>query len=1148
MAVKNVVFKITADTLQINKQLDVIKRKVNAIEKAARDAATAVGNIGKKSTTVKITANVSQLNNALTQANNNINRTTSNLSKLNTQTNSLGNSIKGAALAFAGFQVGSQLLEFGKAAVEGAVQFERLNVSLTTFLGSREKAQQLIQEIEEFAVATPFTSTEIQSSAKILLAYGVEAENLVDTLRQLGDVSSAGNASLENLALAFGQVASKGKLQGEEIRQLVNAGFNPLQEIAELTGESMATLAQKVEKGEISFALVQEAFRRATSEGGRFFKLTEQLSQSLGGRISTLVDKFEIFRREIGQLLAPAVSSAVEGLIKFFDSVKDLPNAIERNKTSIALFTGGLVLLIGYLTRATQAKIIDSVYWGIYGLRVNFAALRLKVLSASARQASIAQKALAVSTTIATSAFNGLKAAFLSNPFGIIAFAVTELIFLFSDFGDEVENSREELIKFANSGQSIVDSQKQIRVSTKQSAEEINKLFDALINNINSEEKRSKILDDINKKFGINIDLSGKEKDALEKVIAARDRLLKITAAQIKQTETQKNIDAEIKTLDDLDTEIKKVFNSREKLKKQIEDERKKPTAKDGSAFLSAKELGTETEAFILSLQSQLKALEEELPRLFESRGIVTKRIDILKNQAADAYAEYIAAISDGNDKASESFKKFLEKLREFQNELDKLDLLIKKRKIEIRVVTNLEEEIQKIKDLADVDKELLQLELDNEKLKIEAADFTEKQKAALKTAATQEFNKKVILLEIDTQEEISDITEKYAERNEEARLDIIETNIDRRLLLEDEYFDELKRKSDKISEEIENAKTKAALRGIPDRIKQNLNATLQVLNAQEALEQEKAIDRRNALLRDNTKTPEEQAAILAKSFTELEGIRIEYDGKRRDAQDLFLELFKQYNDKQVEIERLKKEAIEKLWQDLADNIFKLLNEILNIQIANSERAINNQRSRIDQAKDIAEQGNAELLQLEEERLNKLIKQREKFVRQQQALALIQLTAESTLAIAKAAAQGGVLAPLTIASTLIALAAGFAQAKAQAAQAVQGFATGGYTGDGSKYETAGVVHKGEFVFNKETTSRHRKFFEDIHKGRDPYLSAGMGQQIVVLNNYGVEERLSRIEKAITSQDRMSLTIDESGIHGLVSHYQWKNNRIRNKTR
>jgi len=1104
MAVKNVVFKITADTLQINKQLDVIKRKVNAIEKAARDAATAVGNIGKKSTTVKITANVSQLNNALTQANNNINRTTSNLSKLNTQTNSLGNSIKGAALAFAGFQVGSQLLEFGKAAVEGAVQFERLNVSLTTFLGSREKAQQLIQEIEEFAVATPFTSTEIQSSAKILLAYGVEAENLVDTLRQLGDVSSAGNASLENLALAFGQVASKGKLQGEEIRQLVNAGFNPLQEIAELTGESMATLAQKVEKGEISFALVQEAFRRATSEGGRFFKLTEQLSQSLGGRISTLVDKFEIFRREIGQLLAPAVSSAVEGLIKFFDSVKDLPNAIERNKTSIALFTGGLVLLIGYLTRATQAKIIDSVYWGIYGLRVNFAALRLKVLSASARQASIAQKALAVSTTIATSAFNGLKAAFLSNPFGIIAFAVTELIFLFSDFGDEVENSREELIKFANSGQSIVDSQKQIRVSTKQSAEEINKLFDALINNINSEEKRSKILDDINKKFGINIDLSGKEKDALEKVIAARDRLLKITAAQIKQTETQKNIDAEIKTLDDLDTEIKKVFNSREKLKKQIEDERKKPTAKDGSPFLSAKELGTETEAFILSLQSQLKALEEELPRLFESRGIVTKRIDILKNQAADAYAEYIAAISDGNDKASESFKKFLEKLREFQNELDKLDLLIKKRKIEIRVVTNLEEEIQKIKDLADVDKELLQLELDNEKLKIEAADFTEKQKAALKTAATQEFNKKVILLEIDTQEEISDITEKYAERNEEARLDIIETNIDRRLLLEDEYFDELKRKSDKISEEIENAKTKAALRGIPDRIKQNLNATLQVLNAQEALEQEKAIDR--------------------------------------------LELFKQYNDKQVEIERLKKEAIEKLWQDLADNIFKLLNEILNIQIANSERAINNQRSRIDQAKDIAEQGNAELLQLEEERLNKLIKQREKFVRQQQALALIQLTAESTLAIAKAAAQGGALAPFTIASTLIALAAGFAQAKAQAAQAVQGFATGGYTGDGSKYETAGVVHKGEFVFNKETTSRHRKFFEDIHKGRDPYLSAGMGQQIVVLNNYGVEERLSRIEKAITSQDRMSLTIDESGIHGLVSHYQWKNNRIRNKTR
>lgn len=1147
MAVKNVVFKITADTLQINKQLDVIKRKVNAIEKAARDAATAVGNIGKKSTTVRITANVSQLNNALTQANNNINRTTSNLSKLNTQTNSLGNSIKGAALAFAGFQVGNQLLEFGKAAIDGAVQFERLNVSLTTFLGSREKAQQLIQEIEDFAVQTPFTSTEIQSSAKILLAYGVEAQNLVDTLRQLGDVSSAGNASLENLALAFGQVASKGKLQGEEIRQLVNAGFNPLQEIAEITGESMASLAQKVEKGEISFALVQEAFRKATSEGGRFFQLTDKLSQSLGGRISTLVDKFEIFRREVGQLLAPAVSSAVEGLIKFFDSVKDLPNAIERNKGSLALFTGALVLLIGYLTRATQAKIIDSVYWGIYGLRVNFAALRLKVLSASARQATISQKALAVSTTLVSSAFNGLKAAFLSNPFGIIALAVTELIFLFSDFGDEIDNTTEKLIEFGNSGQLLVDVEKNIRTATKQTSDEINKLFDALIKNIKNEKERNQIIDDINKKYGITVDLSGKEKDAIERVIAARDRLLKLTAAQIKIQEKDKGVETARKTIEDFNTQIATAKDELIRFQTELQEFQKKEAQFVATPFSNI--IPDPVKAIEESvLKGRIKEAQQTILRLTAAQQLVVSQLEQLKTESEAAYAEYLLSLQNGNDEASEQYKKFLEKLREFQNELDKLDLLIKKRKIEIRVVTNLEEEIQKIKDLAKIDEQLLKLELKNEKLKIDAADFTEKQKAALKTAATQEYNKKVILLEINTQEEIADITEKYAERNEEARLDIIETNIDRRLLLEDEYLDELKRKSDKISEEIENAKTKAALRGIPNRIKENLNATLQVLDAQEALEQEKAIDRRNALLRDNTKTSEEQAAIIAKSFTELEGIRIEYDGKRRDAQDLFLELFQQYNDKQVEIERLKKEAIEKLWQDLADNIFKLLNEILNIQIANSERAINNQRSRIDQAKDIAEQGNAELLQLEEERLNKLIKQREKFVRQQQALALIQLTAESTLAIAKAAAQGGALAPFTIASTLIALAAGFAQAKAQAAQAVQGFATGGYTGDGSKYEPAGVVHKGEFVFNKETTSRHRKFFEDIHKGRDPYLSAGMGQQIVVLNNYGVEERLSRIEKAITSQDRMSLTIDESGIHGLVSHYQWKNNRIRNKTR
>ena len=179
--------------------------------------------------------------------------------------------------------------------------------------------------------------------------------------------------------------------------------------------------------------------------------------------------------------------------------------------------------------------------------------------------------------------------------------------------------------------------------------------------------------------------------------------------------------------------------------------------------------------------------------------------------------------------------------------------------------------------------------------------------------------------------------------------------------------------------------------------------------------------------------------------------------------------------------------------------------------------------------------------------MDKLQKERAKFVRQQQALAFIELASNSAIAISKAAAEGGAAAPFTIAATLVALAAGFVAARSQA-QAAAGFEKGGYTGDGGKSETAGVVHKGEFVFTKDKTSKYRSLFEAIHKGRTPEMALGLGEKIIVVNNNNMDQQLSRIETAIREQSRMNLSIDERGIHGLVSHYQFKENRIRSKAK
>jgi hypothetical protein len=232
----------------------------------------------------------------------------------------------------------------------------------------------------------------------------------------------------------------------------------------------------------------------------------------------------------------------------------------------------------------------------------------------------------------------------------------------------------------------------------------------------------------------------------------------------------------------------------------------------------------------------------------------------------------------------------------------------------------------------------------------------------------------------------------------------------------------------------------------------------------------------------------------------------------------------------------------------LIDATLNATKQFIDAQIAQADAAIDAQQRRVDAARDIAENGNAELLQLEQKRLDDLTKQRQRYVQAQQALTLIEIAANSALAVAKAAAAGnGIATALTVAAAVVALAAGFAQARAQA-QAAASFATGGYTGDGGKFEPAGIVHRGEFVVTKEKTQKFRPILEAIHTGRNPMLVKGFSDGVMATNTKNMETKLERIEKAIRGQRGLELSIDERGINGIVSRLQYKQNRIKNAAR
>jgi len=136
---------------------------------------------------------------------------------------------------------------------------------------------------------------------------------------------------------------------------------------------------------------------------------------------------------------------------------------------------------------------------------------------------------------------------------------------------------------------------------------------------------------------------------------------------------------------------------------------------------------------------------------------------------------------------------------------------------------------------------------------------------------------------------------------------------------------------------------------------------------------------------------------------------------------------------------------------------------------------------------------------------------------------------------------------LTVAAAVVALAAGFAAARAQA-QAAASFATGGYTGDGGKYQPAGIVHKGEFVISKEKTQKFRPILEAIHAGRNPMMTKGISDGVMAYQTKTMESKLDRIERAIKGQRGIELSIDERGINGIVSRLQYKENRIKNVAR
>lgn len=224
-----------------------------------------------------------------------------------------------AGIAAIGTIIGDVAIKAGKAAVE----YETLSTQFSVFLGSAEKATQVLADLNKFSIETPFTPDEVNKAGRSLLAFGVATENLIPTLKAVGDVSSAVGKDFNELAQIYGKAKTANQLFAEDINQLTGAGIPIIEELAKVMGVGADQVKKLGSQGKIHFAELEKAFQNMTSEGGRFSGMMDKMSQTTAGLISTIEGKLQDELRNIGLAMLPTIKTIVEGMEPAMNSLKD---------------------------------------------------------------------------------------------------------------------------------------------------------------------------------------------------------------------------------------------------------------------------------------------------------------------------------------------------------------------------------------------------------------------------------------------------------------------------------------------------------------------------------------------------------------------------------------------------------------------------------------------------------------------------------------------------------------------------------------------------------------------------------------------------------------------------------------------------------
>lgn len=251
---------------------------------------------------------------------------------------------KNGAAYITSYLVGQGMTNLLTSIVQVRGQFQQLEIAFETMLGSKSKAHELMQQMEETAAKTPFDLDGVANGAKQLLAYGESADKVNDTLVRLGNIASGLSLPLNDIVYLYGTTMVQGRLYAADVRQFTGRGIPLVKELAKMYGVTADEINNMVSAGKIGFPDVQKVLNKLTDEGGQFYNLMEKQSKSLTGMISNLGNTWDQVQDHLGEQNQDLFAGAINAAGYFLEHLEDILKMVKAVAIAYGSYRAALVL------------------------------------------------------------------------------------------------------------------------------------------------------------------------------------------------------------------------------------------------------------------------------------------------------------------------------------------------------------------------------------------------------------------------------------------------------------------------------------------------------------------------------------------------------------------------------------------------------------------------------------------------------------------------------------------------------------------------------------------------------------------------------------------------------------------------------------